>query len=340
MKVKSLFFHACNLHAWIILIIICVCYACSNDTRIISEFPINQKLKGRPIKALDSLYNAYSIIKLDNKYLLTLKGEDKFLCICDNNFHIIKKCLKKGHGNNEWIAPLITGQSTYIKGETYAYVLERDKNKFYAVNINSLSDTRIKIEDFSSKQLYGISYVYRTEDKKYIGSKLVDLAELFTYDSRNNITQPIRISSMESSMFSANKFELSQTLATYSNAQRKLAVAYFSFPIIHILDDNGEYSITLQIEKNIPKYTNKNAIFPHSYLVDICSTKDYIYILYDNPKNKHGMNILVISWSGTAVARYDVPQLTCFTVDEDNKKFIGIQEDDTKGVGLEFKYKL
>lgn len=339
MKINSLFSHACKLRAWVMLITIFVCGACSNDIKIISDFPINQKLNGHHIKALDSLYNAYSITKLEDKYLLTLKGEDNFVCICNNNFRIIKKCLKKGHGSNEWIAPLVTGQSTNIKGETYAYVLERDKNKLYAININSLLDTPIKIEDFSDKQLYGINYVYRTEDQKYIGSKLVELAEQFTYDTKNNITQPIRISSMDPSMFSANKFELSQTLATYSNARRKLAIAYFSFPVIHILDDNGKKSITLQLEKNMPKYTRKNAFSPHSYLVDICSTRDYIYILYDNPEYKQGMNILVISWSGTAVARYDVPRLTCFTVDEDNRRFIGIQEDDTKGVGFEFKYK-
>ncbi|WP_333615421.1 hypothetical protein [Bacteroides pyogenes] len=340
MKISSQFSHACKLHAWVMPIIIFVFCACSNDIKIISDFPINQKLKGRQIKALDSLYNAYSIIKLDSKYLLTLKGEDHFVCICDSNFRIIKKILKKGHGSNEWIAPLITGQSTNIKGETYAYVLERGENKLYAININSLSDTPIRIKDFSNKQLHGINAVYRTEDKKYIGSKLVELAELFTYDARNDIAQPIRIPSIDPSVFSANKFELSQTLTTYSNVQRKLAVAYFSFPVIHILDDDGENSITLQLKKDMPKYTRENAISPYSYLVDICSTKDYIYILYDNPEYKQRMNILVISWSGTAVALYDVPRLTCFTVDEDNKRFIGIQEDDTKGVGFEFKYKL
>src|SRR3712207_537511 len=79
MKISSQFSHACKLHAWVMPIIIFVFCACSNDIKIISDFPINQKLKGRQIKALDSLYNAYSIIKLDSKYLLTLKGEDHFV---------------------------------------------------------------------------------------------------------------------------------------------------------------------------------------------------------------------------------------------------------------------
>lgn len=339
MKIRNSVLHACNLHALVVPIIIYIFCACSNDTKVILDFPINQKLMGRQIKAWDSLYNAYSIIKLDDKYILALRNDDNFVCICDDNFRIIKKYLRKGHGHNDWLAPLVTGQSTYIEGETYAYVLERGENKLFAVNLNSLSDTPIKIEDFSDKQLYGINYVYRTEDKKYIGSKLVELAELFTYDAKKNITQPIRIPSMDLSLFSANKFELSQTLATYSNTQEKLAVAYFSFPIIHILDDNGENPITLQFEKTIPKYTRKDAFSPHPYLVDICSTEDYIYILYDNPKYKQRMDILVINWSGTAVAHYEVPRLTCFTVDEDNDRFIGIQEDDMKGVGFEFSYK-
>jgi|GEM_PF-5137554 len=73
MKIKSLFSHAYNLHAWVVFIIIFLCCACSNDIKTISDFPINQKLKGRQIKALDSLYNAYSIIKLDGKYRVTSK---------------------------------------------------------------------------------------------------------------------------------------------------------------------------------------------------------------------------------------------------------------------------
>ena len=340
MKNKFLISHACKLHAWVVPIVIFVLCSCSNDVNIISDFPINQKLKGHHIKALDSLYNAYSIMKLDDKYILTLKSKDNFLCVCDKDFHVMNKCLKRGHGSREWIAPLVTGQCTYIKGEIYAYVLERGANKLFAVNFNSRSDDPIEIENFSKERLYGINYVYRTEEKKYIGSKLVELAELFTYDAKSGISHLIQLPSMDPSLFSANKFELSQTIASYSHAQRKLAVAYFSFPIIHILNDNGENSITLQLEKNMPEYTRKNAFSPHSYVVDICSTKDYIYILYNNPSLKQRMNILVIRWSGTAVARYDVPRLTCFTVDEDNQRFIGILEDDTNGVGFEFKYKL
>ena len=309
MKNKFLISHACKLHAWVVPIVIFVLCSCSNDVNIISDFPINQKLKGHHIKALDSLYNAYSIMKLDDKYILTLKSKDNFLCVCDKDFHVMKKCLKRGHGSREWIAPLVTGQCTYIKGEIYAYVLERGANKLFAVNFNSRSDDPIEIENFYKERLYGINYVYRTEEKKYIGSKLVELAELFTYDAKSGISHLIQLPSMDPSLFSANKFELSQTIASYSHAQRKLAVAYFSFS-------------------------------PHSYVVDICSTKDYIYILYNNPSLKQRMNILVIRWSGTAVARYDVPRLTCFTVDEDNQRFIGILEDDTNGVGFEFKYKL
>lgn len=201
-------------------------------------------------------------------------------------------------------------------------------------------DTSIKKEDFPREKTPGISYVYRTESRKYIGSKLVEKAELFNYDAKNDIAKPIRISTMEPSVFSANKFELSQTMATYNEARRKLAVAYFSFPVIHIVDDNGENMITLQLEKQMPKYTRERTFSPHTYLVDICSTKDSIYILYDVPGYSQGMNILVVSWSGTPIARYDVPRLTCFTVDEDNSRFVGMLEDETKGVGVEFRYSL
>lgn len=338
MKIRF-FFHAGKQPAWMMLILLYLFCACSNDIKNISEFPVHQKLNGIQIKAMDSLFNAYSIMKLDNKYLLTLKGEDDFLCVCDKDFRVIKKCLAKGHGRGEWKAPLVTGQGTIIKGETYAYVLEREKNDLYAVNVSSLSDASIKIEEFLRKKLPGISYVYRTENRKYIGSKLVESAELFTFDAKNSIAQPIRILSMDPSAFSANKFELSQTMATYSEAQRKLAVAYFSFPVIHIMDDNGENELTLQLEKQMPEYKRGDAFSPHTYLVDICSTKDYIYILYDVPKYEQGMNILVVSWSGTPVVRYDVPRLTCFTVDEDNGRFIGMLEDEKDGVGVEFKYK-
>ncbi|MGN0068991.1 MAG: hypothetical protein ACI350_04605 [Prevotella sp.] len=278
-------------------------------------------------------------MKLDNRYLLAIKGEDDFVCICDSDFRVVGKCLKRGHGSHEWTAPLVTGQRADVKGKTGAYILERGESRLFAVNLDSLTDTPVKIEDFSNGQLYGINYVYRTGVGKYIGSRLGESAELFTYDAVRGIVQPVQIAAMAPSAFSANKFELSQTSATYSDAQEKLAVAYFSFPVIHILNDNGEDPVTLQLEKDMPEYTSMNASSPHVYLVDICSTEDYIYILYDNPEDSRKMNILAIGWNGAPAARYDVPRLTCFTVDEVNKRFIGLAEDDTAGVGFEFSYK-
>lgn len=340
-KFKNLIAHACKLHAWLLVIFIGnFIVSCSNDTKIVKSFAIHEKLKGRHIAILDSLHNAYSIKKSGDNFVFSVKKAGYFLCIYDQNFRLIKTALQKGHGHGEWEAPLLTGQVLNINGKLYTCVLDRTKASLYGVNLNGDSLETIKIEDFGKTKIQEPSIVFLSvKDSNYIGARQIKRTDLFTYykDGDNmHLTEPKGINP---NIFSSDEFALSQVQMTYNEEQEKVAVAYFTFPLIHIMDKKGMNGITLQLDKELPQYTKENVAEPYFYISDLCSTKNNIYVLYDNPQKKQEMSILVFDWDGQPVACYDVPRLTCFVVDENSHRFIGILEDDTNGVVFEFKYK-
>ncbi len=341
MEIKNLMAHACKLHAWLVVIFIGnFIVSCSNDIRVVKSFPIHEKLEGRHIASLDSLYNAYSIKKSGDNFVFSVRKEDFFLRIYDKNFRLIRTALPKGHGHGEWEAPLLTGQDININGKSYTCVLERTKASLYAVDLDGDSLETIKIEDLGKTKIQGANSVFLSaQDSSYIGAQQIKRTDLFTYHKNGDKVQLIEPQGIDPNIFSTDEFVLSQVQMTYNEEQEKVAVAYFTFPLIHIMDKNGENGITLQLDKELPQYTKETVAEAFFYNLNLCSTKNNIYVLYDNPQKKQEMSILVFDWDGQPVACYDVPRLICFVVDENNHRFIGILEDETNGVAFEFKYK-
>jgi len=339
MKITARLIHALNSSAWIAVIIACCsCISCDRDIKVVSDFPVDRQLKGQHIKKLDSLFTAYSITKIADRFAISIKKEKYFLCVCDDNFNILHKTLKKGNGHNEWLAPMLTGQTTNINNTSHALVLERERNRLYAVNVNNPASEPIILKDFSKDNLHNINYVYTYETDKYIGGRMLEQCELFDYDAKKHETDAIVPHHIDPALFSADRHSLSQTLATYNDRQKAMAVSYFTFPIISLISAKDKKDRTLQIGQEVPSYTKQNVSEPHFYFLDICSTDNNIYVLYDDPEFKEEMSILAFDWEGTAIARYRVPRLTCFTVDESHKRFVGIKEDDTEGVFFEFRF--
>lgn len=333
------FFGMHNLHALAFIVTVCILgTSCTKEVKVITEFPATKKLESRHIAELDTLYTAYAVTKVGDKFAFTVKKKSKFLYVYNEDFTPYGSMLEKGNGHNEWFAPLITGQLTSVNGKPYACVLERSGHTLYAVNLNGQATERIKLADFKSKELTDISYAYKTGENDFIGANQGEQTELFTYNNSNGKTSVIQPQGIDPAIFAADKFGLSQTLSTYNDGLGKIAVAYFSFPLLCIMNGDGSGCITVQLGETLPKYDAESAADSHFYFSDICSTKDRVYVLYDDPENADQMSILGFDWEGNPVARYCVPRLTCFTVDESNKRFIAIQEDDTNGICFEMKY--
>lgn len=307
--------------------------SCTNDPIVIESFPVEKELSGEHIKALDTLKRIYGIKCLDDKYYVSSKNEEYFVTVFDGDFNQQCKLLKRGHGHNEWMAPLVTGQLHPDEDSSFLYVLERESDVLYTIDTTSQKAT--KVIDFPSCDLSGISYVYKTNDHQFIGGRMTDEGELFLYDADRKKIEEISSSKIEKEIFSAGKFELSQTISTFNAKQKTMAVGYFNFPLIDITD--GVSHTTLQIGNHFPTYDKESISDAHFYVVDICSTDSNIYILYDDPVLEDEMSILVLDWDGIGKARYHVPRLVCFTVNASGDNIIGVKEDDSSGLCYSFR---
>lgn len=328
-----------KLHTWFLLLLVfALGTSCSRNAKVVTKFPVDKKIESRNIAALDTLYTAYAVTKLGNKFVFTVKKKEKFLYIYNEDFTPLGCTLNKGNGNNEWFAPLITGQEISVVRKQYACVLERSNHTLYAVNLNDLNSERVRLTDFKSKELNDINYAYKTDENSFIGAEQAKQTDLFVYDKSSGKTKIIQPQGIDPAIFAADKFGLSQTISTYNGGHRKLAVAYFSFPLMCVMNSDGSGCTTVQIGKTLPQYKGGDDMDNDSYFLDMCSTQERIYTLYDDHKSKNEMSILAFDWEGNPVARYRVPRLTSFTVDESGKRFIAIQEDDSDGVCIEMKY--
>lgn len=320
-----------------LLLFVVTLFSCSEKRRVITSYPIEKELVGKRLVEFDSLYNAYGVSVFGDDLVFSLIHSDDFLYVYDMQNHKGHYSIRKGHGNDEMLAPLVTGQQLEINGKDFVCIQERGTNILYGVDLSSMATNMIKIADFSANsRKQSIIYAYKTSDKSYIGSSVAESSKLFVYKDNKMVT--IQPPLVDSTMFEANKFELSQTRSTYSDVQGKMATGYFSFPMVIITDNRGENNVTIQLDGEMPKYTKANREAPYQYIIDICSTEEHFFVLYDNPNNAKQMEILVFSWDGSPVAKYSVPRLTCFTIDKKAKRFVGLMEDDKDGVCCEFLY--
>ncbi len=324
--------------AWAIILIMCItCISCTDNIKIIMDFPVDEQLQEHSIVQLDTMYTSYSVTKLADKYIFGIKKDEYLFCVYDDSLNFLYKMMRFGNGHGEWIAPMPTGQMLSLENKTYASFLERQHNILYGVNLDDPISSPIKMEDFNHTKLYGTNNIYSIDKNKYIGTRLHTECEVILHDATTQTLSTLKPKAMYSNFFASNPFELSQTITTYSDKRKALAMVYFNFPRINIISSDGKQNITLQIGKEMPQYTNQYSKDPHYYFIDICSTDRKIYALYDEPQKPHEMSILVFDWEANPIARYRVPRLVCFTHDEDNNRFIVQAENDTHGTWFELK---
>lgn len=321
----------------LVLIVSQTLFSCSEERRVVTSYPIEKELIGKRLVEFDSLYNSYAVSMFGDDIVFSLIHSDDFLYVYNTQNHKGHYSIRKGHGNDEMLAPLVTGQQLEITGKDYVCIQERETNILYGIDLKSTATNMIKIADFKTMgRQQSVIYAYKTSDKSYIGASIAESSKLFVYKDNKIVT--IQPPLVDSTMFEANKFELSQTRSTYSDVQGKMATGYFSFPMVNITDNRGENNVTIQLDDEMPKYTKANRETPYQYIIDICSTEEHFFVLYDAPDNAKQMEILAFDWDGSPVARYSVPRLTCFTIDKKSKRFVGLMEDDSDGICYEFFY--
>lgn len=319
-----------------LLSIIFLLSACTNSKHdAVDKFPVDKQLKGERVTKLDSCFACYGVMYNDGYYVFTQKGNFAFR-IFDASFNGINQVCARGNGENEWLAPYATGQFDTRNEQKSFYALERPT---HTLRLCTLSNgDRVDVEDFSGMDIADLRYVFCTGDKKYIGSQDEDERKLFCYDANAKKLTEFEHEGAETGECKAGKQDLLQTLATYNAEKRKLAVTYFSFPLLVIRSSEGDVVKTVRIGKDWPLYTDKNFEDANMWIVGVSSDDENVYLLYDDPALPNEMSVLVFDWEGTPVARYHIARAMAIAVNKDNHTILAINEDESNGVCSIYKY--
>ncbi len=302
---------------------------------VVDKFPVDKQLKGERVTKLDSCFACYGVTYNDGYYVFTQKGNYSFR-IFDTSFNEINQICVRGNGENEWLAPYATGQFDTYNGQKSFYVLERP---MHTLRLCTLSDgNRVDVEDFSGKDIADLRYVFCTGDKTYIGSQDNDGRKLFTYDAKTKTLTEFEHEGVETDECKIGKQDLLQTLATYSPEKHRLAVTYFSFPLLVMRDSDGNVVKTVRIGEDWPHYTDKNFEDANMWIIGVSSDKDNVYLLYDDPALPKEMSVLAFDWEGKPVARYHIARAMAFAVNNDNHTILTINEDESNGMCSIYNY--
>lgn len=332
----------------------CVCYlcvlqlfvalsvsfsSCSKEFDVVERFQIERKLAGNRVKALDSVFTAFAVRNCGGNIVFAQKRDEYHLLVGDGALSKFHPLLRNGHGNSEWIAPMLTGESSIVDGKKYVNVLERSSNKLYAVDIADECSGRVLLANLNKSDLPGIRNVFCLADGGFIGVTDADLCQPFVLKSKSAKATLLDVG-LDKKLLAADSQRLSQCLSTYNAKAHKLAMAYYAFPVLVIMSEDGIQTARLQIGEEMPDFTGTQDFEYPDYFLDICSTDNYIYALYQEPKSSNETNILVFRWSGEPIAKFTTPSMKSFTVDERKSIFVGLMENENEGVCAVFKFRM
>ncbi len=304
-----------------------------NSNKIVERFPIEKRLNPAQIHNLDSLYSAYSVVTDGNVYLFAQKRQAKFFVVTDKKFNIIGEMCPSGNGHGEWNSPIATGQFEQHDSASCAYILERSANSLFLQPTNGRKQTLV--EKFKFKDMTSIRYVFRVSENSFVGALDDDNCEFFKYDKSTKAVKRFSHPIPDSDDFGNMSHMLLQTLATYNEKEHKIAISYYSFPLITIRNAEGDITCTIQMEKSLPHYDDTE-IDSHLYFKAIKSDDKYIYALYSPDEESTNDYIVVLSWSGEPVAKYEISPAMDFAIDNIEKRFVAI--DDKTGLCVEYKW--
>ena len=104
--------------AWAIILIMCItCISCTDNIKIIMDFPVDEQLQEHSIVQLDTMYTSYSVTKLADKYIFGIKKDEYLFCVYDDSLNFLYKMMRFGNGHGEWIAPMPTGQMLSLENK-------------------------------------------------------------------------------------------------------------------------------------------------------------------------------------------------------------------------------
>ena len=307
----------------------------STRQRVVDKFPTEKALTASPVPALDSMYRAYGISTVGNKYVVVCKRAERFFYVFDSSYRQVAQFATPGNGHDEWLAPMATGQYTERNDTVMIYVLERPTNQLYLQPLAN-DAKRQRVANLSIKGVGQLRTVFLKGANDYVGVE--DDAQCLPITLKDGKKTALEHPVPDVDKLGARSNMLLQTLSTMQRAGQKWASCYFSYPMVVIRNMDGSLVSTLKIGNQWPRYTSDAQKEPFFYCVDMCSSEQAVYVLYNMPGHDNESYVLAFSWDGDPLARYRIRRSVAFTVNEAARKIVAINDDDSDGMFSEYKY--
>lgn len=310
--------------------------ACSDDAREqITEFPVEQELKGEGIAPLNAYPGLYAIAAVGDKYLFTRAKSSHIFWVADGEFRMTDSLAVRGNGSNEFWAPLFMGESGERDAQYYIRFLDRASQKYYEMPLVSHSTARL-VDDLSGLEMRS-RYIFQLNDTSYIGAFDYDDSRLFTWNVPSNQVvlwdrlHDFRRNDLENQM-------ISQHLAALRPDKERIAVAYFNLPVLDIRKTDGETVVSLTVGEAVDP-SDIDLQDPVDYFHTLHATERYIYALYSGVEGRESGKhyVLIFDWDGKPLCRLGIQGAADFTVDEKHNRIIVLNEDDTEFVGTAYQ---
>ncbi len=291
---------------------------------IVGPFPVEKTLTGEVIPAFNSDIGILGIKQAGEYVICDMWKQDYFFNVYDVENRLVGKLCRRGNGPNEFLSPAYYGQYD----SEGIWILERDRGIFFKVNLQkSLAQGKTVIEENFDLSMYpelqprNIFYVH---DELLFGTNDNTSCATFTLNPK---TSEIKFNPQVLEFpISSKTHQISQSMATLRPDMKRVATSFFSLPQIDIYSSAGKRLKTIFYKEVIEPTTFDVSQELRDYYIQIFSTDEYIYALYEEPLYDETFDnyIQVFDWDGSPVASLKVGPTTDFYVTRDNKQLIAL----------------
>jgi hypothetical protein len=293
---------------------------------IVESFPVEKTLTAEIIPAFDSHVGMLGVRPAGEYVVGLLWKQDYFFDIFDTEHNLVGKLCRLGNGPNEFLAPAYFGQYD----EEGIWILERERGLFVKIDISkSLAQGQTVIEkkiDLSQYPGLHPRNVFYITDELLFGTNDDSLCATFTLNPK---TSEIKFNPHVLDFpISPTTHSISQSMATLKPDRKKVATSFFRLPQIDMYSSKGERLKTV-FYKEIVEPSMIDIYDGCYYYLNIFSTDDYIYALYEEPVGDERTEnyIHVFDWNGNPIASLKVDTTTDFYVSPDDKQLITLNFD-------------
>jgi len=326
----------------IIFLLVLISISCTKnkfEERVISNFPIEQNLKGRNTKI--KMYCPVIIDIIDTNLLIVdICSDDAFHVFNLKTLEKIGSFGSKGKGPNEFVSPQYFGQNKVTQEGSYIFVFDDGKLSFSKVDIGKA----LQGNDFITEEIK-VPYELGAFSKDilmlnngwFVGTSMSGNGTLGISDESGNQTKWIDdFPDVDYLIPEDVKQIIYQSVIAMKPDGSRLVIANISFKYILVYNTNGDLEFRTKFTKiKTPKFYSMNDLMQddtRNYYTCVYANDEYFFALDCNQTildfkkgSKSKSRIEVYSWDGQSICLLNLDSpARYFTIDEETNTIYAV----------------